>query len=136
MNILKQLSSLQVSVLRFSVRNSGKKTISPHDLIAPEGLLRIPVTELVIRFGTGDIQRIDRELDHLRELGLIGGPIGMGGGINLGDDTANLTPTPLALHMYVRAQGSRLSPKEYWGLCPPEENESTDGGEHSVGLSQ
>ena len=130
MNILKQLSSLQLSILRFAVQNPNKEVISPHGFIASEGSLRVPVTELAVLFGTEDLQRIDRELDHLRELGLIGGPVvlGMDGGIHPLSGTADLTPTPLSLHLYVRAQGSKLPPTEYWNLAPPEDEKSAERG--------
>ena len=135
MNILKQLSSLQASILRFAVQNSNKAVISPHGFIASERPLKIPVTELTVLFGIEDLQRIDRELDHLRELGLIGGPgfLGMGGGIHPQSGTADLTPTPLALHLYVRAQGSKLPPTEYWNLATPEDEKSAEesGGDVS-----
>ena len=68
-------------------------------------------------FGTRDLQRLDRELDHFRELGLFG--FGLGGGVNLEDGQTDLTPSPLAMHLYVRAQGSRLSPVAYWNLTLP-----------------
>ena len=114
-NILKQLSSLQVRILSFAVERAFKF----------EGLFHLPgVEELIITVEElgliskcGDLQRLDRELDHLRELGLIGF-IGISGGINLETGDIDLTPTPLALHLYVRAQGSKITPVDYWKLQP------------------
>lgn len=59
-----------------------------------------------------DIHRIDRELDSLRGLELIDG------GFDIYEDGsfANVTPSSLALHLYVRCQGSRMNPVEYFGL--------------------
>ena len=113
MNILRQLSSLQVRVLRFAVENAAKFA-SPQGLPFPKDL-PVSLAELPELFGTQDLQRLDREFDHLRELGLIGFGLS-GGGISPEGSYVDLTPTPLAMHLYVRAQGSRLSPAQYWDL--------------------
>ncbi|WP_438012095.1 hypothetical protein WME89_43175 [Sorangium sp. So ce321] len=62
--------------------------------------------------GTYDIHQLDHELDHLREIGLLDGGF-HADSINL---DAALTPTPLALNMYVRCRGSRQSPIEFFAL--------------------
>jgi hypothetical protein len=61
--------------------------------------------------GCVDIQRIDRELDHLRALGQFGFLSGFAA-----QPFADVRPTALALHLYVRAQGSLQSPVEYFGV--------------------
>ena len=115
MNLLKQLSSLEVKILRFAVEQAPKYA-SPHGLALPQQVT-VSIDKLPELFGIQDLQRLDRELDHLRELGLIG--FGGGGGIPMdASNTVELTPSPLALHLYVRAQGSRLSPTTYWNLTP------------------
>ena len=114
MNLLKQLSSLEVKILRFAVEQARKYT-STHGLMISQDLI-VPIDKLPELFGVQDLQRLDRELDHLRELGLIGSAMGGGGGIILGSNNADLTPSSLALHLYVRAQGSRLPPSTYWKL--------------------
>ena len=120
MNLLKQLSSLEVKMLRFSVEQAPKYA-SPHGLILSQ-LLIVPINKLPGLFGIQDLQRLDRGLDHLRELGLIG--FGLVSGIDAHSNTADLTPSPLAMHFYVRAQGSRLSPAAYWNLTSPTSNRS------------
>ena len=115
MNLLKQLSSLQVKVLRFSVEQAPKQ-VSSLGLVLPQDVT-VSIDRLPTLFGTRDLQRLDRELDHLRELGLLG--FGHGGGISVVDGETDLTPSPLAIHLYVRAQGSRLSPVAYWNLTLP-----------------
>lgn len=71
--------------------------------------------ELVRVSGVADIHRLDRELDHLRALGMIDGGFAF---LEFASavDTVNVTPTALALHMYVRCQGVRLTPGEFFGV--------------------
>ncbi len=77
----------------------------------------VPVATIFELTGEYDIQRVDRELDHLREIGLLQ----LTGGFQTHsmDLNARICPTALALHMYVRCQGSRLSPIQYFGLEAP-----------------
>ena len=102
-------------MLRFAVEQAPPKNVSSYDLIVPQELM-VPIDKLGAAFATHDMQRLDRELDHLCGLGLIG--FGSPGGIPLGfgTDYAVLTPSPLALHLYVRAQGSKSSPATFWNL--------------------
>ncbi len=114
LNILKQLSSLQVRALNISVERATK--FDAGYSLPNAGILLMKAAELGSALGCSDLQRLDRELDHLRALGLIG--YGPGGGMQAGKDVVDLTPTALALHLYVRAQGSKLSPVKYWKLQP------------------
>jgi len=115
MTILQQLSSLQVRVLKYSVETAGKFTVL--DGLPFAHPLEVPTSELTKLFLGFDLHRIDRELDHLVNIGLIGssgsGGIDVGGG-----HLARLTPTSLALNLYVRAQGTKQTPAEYWKLQP------------------
>ena len=129
MSLLKQLSSFQVQVLRFAVERSRKR-VTAQGLVYSEPLLYVPIDRFTDLFGTGDLHRIDRELDYLHDLGLIGNTRlfpHIAGGIEVGSGKANLAPTPLALHLYVRGQGSRLSPVEYWDLRRAENEEPGQG---------
>ena len=129
MSLLKQLSSFQVRVLRFAVERSSKRVTSK-GFVLPNPLSYVPIDRFPDLFGTGDVNRIDRELDHLHDLGLIGSirlEPHIPGGIELDSGLANLTPAPLALHLYIRAQGSRLSPVDYWDLRPAEDEEPVRG---------
>lgn len=110
--ILKQLTALQVRVLRFAVENATK-------LISESGWpcakkITCPLQDLKTICQTEDIFRIDRELDHLRSLELIGD--GMNGGFYLNSEDADITPSALALHLYVRGEGFNGTPIEYWNL--------------------
>ena len=134
MSLLKQLSSVEVSVLRFAVENSSKH-VSRHGLAYSGRLVVTSIDKLSSLFGIEDLQRIDRELDHLSDIGLIGSPhlpMHFRGGIEMSSGQVHLTPTSLALHLYVRAQGSKLSPADYWNLSLPED-ETTAGQQTGKG---
>ena len=108
-DLLSGLTKLQAKILRCACERARK-------LSTPSGLIgAIPLkasSESLFKLtGENDIQRLDRELDHLRFLGLLAD-----GGFNAFDLTANLTPTAMALQMYVRCQGSRSSPIDYFQL--------------------
>ncbi len=107
-NILSQLTSTEVVILK-NACEKAQKVITQGGWIAAEDLL-LTLDELKQLTGITDLQHLDRELDHMRSLELI----------NLGFDpestTADLTPTSLALHLYVRSQGSRKSPIEFFNL--------------------
>jgi hypothetical protein len=115
-NLLAQLSGLQVRILLESVNNSQKYKIV-HDLVGVQRLT-LTIGQIQEVAGSQDIQRIDRELDHLREIGLIGIPGSWitGGGIDAASGIVDITPTPLAIHLYVRAQGFTQSPALFFNL--------------------
>ena len=115
-NLLATLTSLQVRILDVACERAAKFQ-STAGLPFAERLSVTP-TELMILIGCRDIHRVDRELDHLRSLELIGlGAFGLeGGGLDPEASTAVISPTPLALYLYVRCQGYVGSPAEYWSL--------------------
>ena len=100
MNFLKQISSLEVKILRFAVEQAPKR-VSPHGLVFPQQVL-VPIDKLPELFDIQDLQRLDRELDHLREFGLLG--FGRDGGIPLGGGAPPhrlfdaITASPASLH--------------------------------------
>jgi hypothetical protein len=118
LNLLSQLSGLQVRVLRASVLKAQKFTVI-HDLVVIERLA-LAIDQIQEVANSEDIHRIDRELDHLREIGLIGipGSWNAGGGIDAGSGKVDITPTPLAINLYVRAQGVKDSPSLFFNLQP------------------
>ena len=79
--------------------------------------------QLVEVTGCQDVHRLDRKLDHLRIFELIGaGGFGTGGGFVTHETLdASINVSALALHLYVRGQGSTASPTEYFSLTqkPP-----------------
>ena len=110
-NLLSQLTSLQVRVLNYACENV-QKTVSPVGLIIEKKALFMEISDLQKIAGTDNIHRLDRELDYLRSLELIHV------GFQTGVLRVNITPSALALNLYVRCQGFTGSPVEYFGLAP------------------
>jgi hypothetical protein len=111
-NLLGSLTKLQARVLKYACEEA-QKVVTPGGLIQAMAL-GVTFEKLCEVAGENDIHRLDRELDHLRGLGLIRG--------GLYPEIASfvpLTPEPLALHMYVRCQGSRATPAEFFKITQP-----------------
>jgi hypothetical protein len=105
-SILSQLTSLQVKILNVSCLNA-KKYLAPLGWIYSEGL-NFTIEQVQQLFGENNLQRLDRELIHLRSLGLIQAVF------DQSENNADLTPTPLAFHLFVRCQGSLEDPVKYF----------------------
>ncbi len=118
-NILKDLTKLQALILNYSCENARKNKFSNGLINASE--FRIDHDTLKQFTGESDINRLDREMDYLHDHGLING------GFNLQFGHVELTPQPLALHLYVRCQGSRLNPVEYFKCKDPYDLSSFPG---------
>lgn len=115
MALLSQLTSCQVRLLNYACENSVKYCSQGGWPLAHDVKATIPkLTEVS---GVDDFHRLDRELDHLRSLNLIGSSELGGGGFGPhSPNEADIAPTSLALHLYVRCQGFTGSPVEYWNL--------------------
>jgi hypothetical protein len=111
-NLLGQLTEMQARVIKIACETATKIVLA-NGLIAATALYRTEA-ELTRLTGCADIQRIDRELDHLRALGLM--EVGFLQRLGGHQALANIQPSPLALHLYVRAQGSLQNPIDYFGL--------------------
>ena len=111
-DILKQLTVLEARVLKYSCESS-RKILYKNGLIMGDSF-QINCDELIKLTGTKDIHRLDRELDHLRSLELIGSALG--GGFDPNDESliADISPTALALNLYVKSQGFNSDPAVYW----------------------
>jgi len=112
-NLLSQLTSLQVRILNYAC-DKANKVVTTEGLILPaRGGLFVDVPKLKEIAGTDDIHRLDREMDHLRGLELIKM------GFSERTPTADIIPTALAFYLYVRCQGFTGSPAEFFGLKSP-----------------
>lgn len=107
-NILAQLTVAQAKVLNYSCKEA-KKYISPGGWIMAEGLL-VPLEKMQEIMEHTDIQRMDRELDHLVSLGLISH------GFDPRSTVADITPRSLALHMYARCNACSMNPVNFYNL--------------------
>lgn len=113
-NILSQLTSLQAKILNYVCEN-GRKTLSKAGWLQSADELVVHLDILQTITNCTDFHRLDRELDHLRNLGLIG-QSGLGGGFGPDSTDADITPTGLALQMYVRCKGFIDDPSTFFEL--------------------
>jgi hypothetical protein len=97
-NLLSQLTSSEAKIIGY-ICNNSKPSVSLAGWIHVHLDLNIEAEELKNITELNDIHQIDRELDHLRSLGLIHN------GFNPHGTNAIVTPTPLCLNFYVRCQG-------------------------------
>lgn len=112
-NLLSQLTSSQVRVLKYACENANvyrapSGWIMAGDLVV-EGVDIVQITSVT------DMHQLDRELDHLRQLGIIES------GFNINGTEADITPTALGLQLYVRSQGYVGSPIAYFEMSGPVE---------------
>ncbi|MEN6386875.1 MAG: Abi-alpha family protein [Phycisphaerales bacterium] len=106
MNILSQLTNSEVKILNLACEKS-KKRVSRGGWIYSKKMF-LNLCELQELSNLDDEQQIDRELDHLHSLSLISG------GFKADSKIADVSPTALALNMYVRAQGFLYAPIKYF----------------------
>ena len=119
-NLLGQLTSLQARVITYGCE-TATKAISPGGWIYAED---VHVDEAQLRQITGvdDIYRLDRELDFLRALELIEE------GFDFNTRIANITPTPLALQLFMRCRGYRGDPSRFYGVASAATEDLLDAG--------
>jgi hypothetical protein len=110
MNLLSQLTTLQVRILNHACEEV-EKSVTLSGLITPDSVLLVDIPTIKTIAGHDDIHRLDRELDHLRGLGLIRG------GFDARIQCVNITPNALALNLYVRCQGFAGSAVEFFKVA-------------------
>lgn len=108
MNLLGQLTSSEVRILKKCCEVAAKYVTSV-GWVGAETLV-MEAGELAEASGHSDFHRLDLELDHLRSLELIHE------GFSPDSTSADVTPSAIALQLYVRCQGFRGSPVEFFGL--------------------
>ncbi len=107
-NLLGAMTVNEISMFNYAC-NVANKIVSSEGLIVADTLLceLYPLGRIA---GITDLFSLDRELDHMRMLGLL--PYGRDSVKDI--LVADITPSTLALHMYVRCQGHAGSPAEYF----------------------
>lgn len=124
-NLLADLTKLQAKIIKYACENSEKKNLNGLIFSSP---LQMTARALLELFQEKDIHRLDRELDNLRDRGLLAPHTGFESTApNLLDMRVSLTPSPLALNMYVRCKGSRQSPTEFFGIDQPAFSQGAQG---------
>ncbi len=108
-DLLSRLVVSQVRLLDHVCLEAGKRGTKAGRLIATR--FQLQTAELVRITGLTDPLRLERELDHLRSLGLFAL---LRGGSALTDSPADVTPSSLALHLFARAHGFAGDPVEYF----------------------
>lgn len=106
-NLLSQLVKSQVKLVNYICTEAQTYKSSAGWIYAED--FSLTSSRLMAITEINDIHQLDRELDHLRSLGLI----------NSGFDvnsfaSADVTPTALCLQLYIRSQGYVGSPTEYF----------------------
>ena len=109
-DILSQLTSLQVKIIDYSCKNSNK-------FVTKQGLIysyELSVSkETIFKIcDSDDLHRMDREMDKMRASGLFG--LLDGGGFHPDEATVDLTPSPLCLQFYARCCGFNGSPIDFY----------------------
>ncbi|MCL2155008.1 MAG: DUF4393 domain-containing protein [Leptospirales bacterium] len=115
-DLLKQLTVPEARILKYSCERVRKILFKNGLIISGDGLT-IDFKSLTKISEINEYYRLDRELDHLRTIGLIGNSgFSRGGGFYAEDQELNayIAPTPLALNMYVKCQGHNIDPRFYW----------------------
>lgn len=107
-DLLRQLTFAEAKILKFICLRT-RKILHKNGLVTAEHLY-CQFDELSKLTGIHDIHNMDRQLDHLRSLELIAGGFSSGSA----DLTADITPTDLALNLYVRSQGFSKSTADFW----------------------
>ncbi|HCM1313598.1 TPA: hypothetical protein N2901_001267 [Vibrio parahaemolyticus] len=109
-DLVSQLTSIQVKIIEYSCLTANKYVSSQGYIQADDLILDASIIFEVS--GCNDIHRLDRELDHLNNLGLFSA-LG-GGGFHPENGTVILTPSPLSLQLFVRCCGANEDPVAFY----------------------
>lgn len=111
-NILSQLTSVQVRILNYVCENTDPKLSSAGWVHGSS--ITIKTEDLKKISEENDVHRLDREMDSLRSMELIQG------GFPVEGKDAVIEPTGICLQLFVRSKGYIGSPVDYFGLASNE----------------
>jgi len=116
-SLLKQLIFSEAKLLDLACRELGSK-LCPHETLGYwRDRLTMDEEHLTRVMAIRDMDRVERELEHMHSLGLLratGIPVRMLRVSKTGEKEAGILPTPLALSMYVKCKGETCSPGDYF----------------------
>ncbi len=108
-NIVAQMTELQVKVLNYACENS--KFILRKTGILSSNKLEVNIDLLKEITNTDDLGRLDRELDHLRNIGILKE---LSGGLDTEHLIADISPSDMGIHLYARCQGFIGETKDFY----------------------
>jgi hypothetical protein len=106
--LLEQLTTSQAHFIEH-ICISCPKSLSSNGLVEA-GDFVFDISDVLETYGNTDIDAVDVELDHLRQVGLLHR------GFVFGESQADIAPTTLCLNFYARCQGYIGSISEYYGV--------------------
>jgi hypothetical protein len=114
-NYLSQITSVEARILHLGctsnpMRFGANKQVWPE--MHSDNETRISHARLTEFTKESDYDRLQMEFDHLVALGLLAFTFGR----DFHDKMTFIVPTPLAISLFVRCQGSNLSPAKFFGL--------------------
>jgi hypothetical protein len=112
-DLLRQLTTAEAKIFKYACEKANKRVYA-NSLLGAEPVA-ITAEELMVISSIEELYHLDRELDHMRSLELID-PFMGGFKMQSPDKIADITPSALALNLYVRCQGFIDDPAKYWKL--------------------
>ena len=110
--VFSQLAATHVHLLAAGC-NKAEKTVSEDGSVCALPLV-CTREDIIKTTGWHDLVRIERDLEHMTELGLLEKSVKSASFLTLNE--ANITPTPLALELYARCNGHRGTAQDFYGV--------------------
>jgi hypothetical protein len=110
-DVFSQLAATHVHVLAAGCQRAEKSVSEDGSVCALPLLCRRE--DIIKTTGWHDLARVERDLEHMTELGLLEKSVKSTSFLALNE--ANITPTPLALELYARCNGHRGTAQDFYG---------------------